>query len=101
MLIFTNVGFLSIIQDFRDPDTLIVRARFPEHIRNLFPVARVTKTAGRDYLYRALLPRQEVADMLKKYTEEMDYTNFKDSVDEPIYQRSCSEVWGVMRRYQK
>jgi len=101
MWVFTNKGFLSIIQDFRDPDTLIVRSRFPDHIQNLFPGARVTKTTSRDYLYRTLLPRQEVVDVLKKYTEEIDYTNFKDSVDEPVYQRACSEVWGIMRRYQK
>jgi hypothetical protein len=101
MWIFTNKGFLSIIQDFRDPDVLIVRSRFPDHIGHFFPDAKIAKTAGRDYLYRALLPRREVADALKKYTEEMDYTNFKDSVDEPIYQRACSEVWGIMRRHQK
>ncbi|MEI6314835.1 MAG: hypothetical protein WCO89_08200 [Syntrophus sp. (in: bacteria)] len=101
MWLFTNKGFLSIIQDFRDPDTLIVRSRFPDHIQSLFPDAKVTKTTSRDYLYRTLLPRQEVVEVLKKYTEEMDYTNFKDSVDEPIYHRACSDVWGIMRRYQK
>jgi hypothetical protein len=101
MWLFTDKGFLSIIQDFRDPDTLIVRSRFPDHIGHFFPDAEIVKTPGRDYLYRALLPRQEVAAALKKYTEEMDYTNFKDSLDEPIYQRACSEVWGIMRRFQK
>ncbi len=101
MLIFTNKGFLSIIQAFRDPDILIVRARFPDHIENLFPDAKITKTTSRDYLYRTLLPRQEVVETLKKYTEELDYTNFKDAVEEPLYQRACSEVWGIMRRYQK
>jgi predicted ATP-dependent Lon-type protease len=101
MWLFTNKGFLSVIQDFRDPDTLIVRSRFPGHIQNLFPDAKVTRTTSRDYLYRALLPRREVAEALKRYTEEMDYTNFKDSVDEPTYQRACLEVWGAVRRHQK
>jgi len=101
MWIFTDKAFLSIIQDFRDPDTLIVRARFPDHIRNIFPDALVTKTPGRDYLYRTLLPRGEVVERIKALVEGIDYPNFKDSVEEPLYQRACGEVWGILHRYQK
>jgi len=101
MWIFTDKAFLSIIQDFRDPDTLIVRARFPDHIRNIFPDALVTKTPGRDYLYRTLLPRGEVVERIKALTEGIDYPNFKDALEEPLYQRACGEVWGILHRYQK
>jgi len=101
MWIFTDKGFLSIIQDFRDPDTLIVRARFPDHIGAIFPDARVTKTPGRDYLYRTLLPRGEVTERLKTLIAGIDYTNFKDAVEEPLYSRACGEVWGILHRHQR
>ncbi len=101
MWIFTDKGFLAIIQDFRDPDTLIVRARFPDHIRNIFPDAKVTKTGGRDYLYRTLLPRGEVIEKIASLLTAIDYTSFKDAVEEPLYSRACEEVWGILHRYQK
>ncbi|MDI9569145.1 MAG: hypothetical protein QM278_00200 [Pseudomonadota bacterium] len=100
MWIFADQGYLSIIQDFRDPDTLIVRARFPDHIRNIFPDAQVTKTPGRDYLYRTLLPRGEVAERIKALVEGIEYSNFKDAVEAPLYQRACGEIWGILHRYQ-
>ena len=101
MWIFTNKGFLSIIQDWDNPGVMIIRARFPGHIKALFPDAKVKKTPERDYRYRAFIPREEVAERVKNLAEDIDYSNFKDSVRDPEYHHACTGVWSVMYRAQR
>ncbi len=101
MWLFTSTGFLSIVQDGDDPDRLIVRSRFPGHIRNLFPKAAVKRTPGRDYRYRASVPRSEVAAMAARQVEAIGYGNFKDSIGESGYHRACTDVWNTLYKHQR
>ncbi|PKN35643.1 MAG: hypothetical protein CVU61_02135 [Deltaproteobacteria bacterium HGW-Deltaproteobacteria-19] len=101
MWVFTNRGFLSVVQDHDDPDTLVVRSRFPGQIQALFPKATVSRTPGRDYLYRAFLPKAEVAEAIRREVEAIDYGNFKNSIGDDRYHDACLDVWTALYRHQK
>jgi hypothetical protein len=46
-------AFLSIVAHKNNAELLLVRARRPGDIENVFPEASVIKTPGYDYLFRA------------------------------------------------
>lgn len=101
MWLFTRTGFVSIVEHLDDPDILVVRSRFAGHIRRIFPNARVIKTPEADYLYRAYIPRHEVADAVKKAAEAIDYPNFKNAVGERAYHDACADVWATLYPHQR
>ena len=63
-------------------------------------VVEVDHTVTPDPELRAVEERYE-AEMAATLAEEIDYPNFKDAVEEPLYQRACGEIWGILHRYQK
>ena len=67
MWLYTHKGFLSIVQDFRDENQVMVRGKFKEDIHDYFPDAPVEIDTSIDYKYRAYLPREVVADRLRNY----------------------------------
>lgn len=102
MWLFTSFGMLSIVQSATDKSQLVVRSREPGVVEHLFPQAKVTQTAGRDYLYRAYLPRQQVADRVAQYVLDLAYGNFKDSIpmSKELYHDVCFKVWSNMAAIQ-
>ncbi|EAO3412054.1 hypothetical protein Q6I89_004403 [Salmonella enterica] len=100
MWFFGSEAFLSVVQHRQNPDILIVRARRPGHIEKMFPAANVVTIDGRDYQFRAELPREVVAIRMQQYVMEMTATNFKDSVKDKIYHDACFGVWNCMERIQ-
>src|SRR3954447_22785950 len=83
MWAFTRSSFLSLVADPDDPDMLTVRARNRGDIEKLFTAYTASMTPGRDYKYRCVIPRQEVAEALLSEVSKIDYASFKDSVSEP------------------
>lgn len=103
MWIFTSGSFLSIVHKApAKQDELLVRARRPGDIEKLFPNASVAETVGVDYLYRACIKRTEVAAVLAQQAAQLDYDNFKDSIDyaDRGLKQACSRVWGIMADLQ-
>lgn len=100
MWIFTNRGFLSIVEDRQQNGCLLVRAREREHLAALFPGREIAETPGRDYRFRTSVPRSEVSETLRREVESIHYPNFKDSLGDARYQQACHEVWKVMFNYQ-
>ena len=96
MWVFLKSSFLSIVMDPVENDTLVVRARFPGDITEVFPKAKVTRTPDRDYLYRAFIPRDEVANAMAHQVMNLDATNFKSSVKSPKHHDVYMKVWWVM-----
>ena len=84
MWIFLNDAFLSIVDKGGDGSTLLVRARQEGDIRRVFPNAEVTRTPGHDYLYRARIGRDEVAQAMAEAVKAITYPNFKGSVKDPL-----------------
>ncbi|MAT47368.1 MAG: hypothetical protein CMO35_08060 [Verrucomicrobiaceae bacterium] len=82
MWIFTNKGFLSIVEDRNDPERLLVRARYEGDIERHFGGAvEVLELEDSDYRFRAFLPREEVRTAIDRELSSLDYGNFKNSFD--------------------
>ena len=96
MWICDNEGFLSIVKNWNDEDTLLVRARSEEHIKNTFPYCEMFTDAEADYPYRAYINRDEVAEVIAMRLAEIDYTNFKDSVVDDDLHDAYVNMWQVM-----
>lgn len=91
-------AFLSIVAIPQNPELLKVRSRRPGDIDRLFPDATVSYTPGRDYLYRAEISRSDVSDVLAKLVAEIDYPNFKDSVDDRELHAAYGDLWRRMSK---
>lgn len=107
MWIFLNDGFFSIIEPPKGTpgDRLLVRARNRGDIERVFGLnVKVQRTPNRDYLYRALLDRTQVAVVIANHIAAIDYGNFKDSIPDQrefdLYHKACGQVWATMMNYQ-
>lgn len=106
MWIFLNDAMFSIVAPTqpKQPGRLLVRARFKGDIERHFSGAKVETTPGRDYRFRALIDRGEVASMLVQAARNLAYGNFKDSVphtkEHDARYHAYSGVWGVMKNAQ-
>ncbi len=101
MWICFSDAFLSIVEPVAGSDTLRVRARRRGDIERVFPTAKVSRTPGRDYLYRAELPRDQVSQVIAQHVAGIDYGNFKDSVPDKKLHDSYARFWGVMANLQE
>lgn len=100
MWIFAKQGFISVVVDRNNINNCIVRARFIGHIKAIFPKARVKETPEADYRFRATIKKEEVSRVVSEAVNNIDYTNFKNSLEEAKYHRACSTVWHDMYRIQ-
>lgn len=100
MWICTKFGFYSIVDAATEPHHLLVRARRKGDIERIFPDADVRMTQGRDYLYRAEIPRVEVAQRFFELLMEHDAHNFKASVKDRQLHDAYLKVWGVLGSLQ-
>lgn len=113
MWIFTEFGFLSVVQDERDPLRLLVRARceadLQSFVRTMEPTAgeplEPAHTPDADYAYRVSISRQAFARYMRAVVEAIDYPNFKGRVHErdpdPLRTDAYFSTWQAMRRLQQ
>jgi len=100
MWICLNNAFLSIVKKECGPNELLVRARRAGDIERVFPEAKVVKSPGTDYLFRAVLPSARVGDALAALAEGVDYPNFKGSVRDDRLHSAYNAFWGIHARLQ-
>jgi len=108
MWICLNNAFLSVVQPrpndlppgCKGADVLLVRARVHSHIEAVFPGATVVTTPSRDYLFRAFIPRDQVADVLAQQVMNLSYGNFKNSVQNHSLHEAYAGFWSIMYRLQ-
>jgi hypothetical protein len=67
----------------------------------VFPGAAVEVTPRADYLYRAVVSRGVVADVLAARVDDIDYPNFKNSVAKRFLHDLYLEVWFSWRSAQR
>lgn len=101
MWICLNDAFFSIVASDRDPEVLNVRARRRGDIEAHFPGQEVLAWKGRDYPFRAFVPRHVVAEILASQVRAITYPNFKDSVGDPRLHEVYADVWAVMAGLQR
>lgn len=80
MWVFLNHAMLSVVAHRTKPDHLLVRARLKGDLQRAFPGVKVQRTPDADYLYRAVVPRWAVAQVLADQVSAIDYPNFKGSI---------------------
>jgi hypothetical protein len=100
MWVCLNDAFLSIVCKDCPPASLLVRARRPGDIDRVFPAAKVQRTTDADYLFRAVVSRQDVVDALSVEIMRIDYDNFKNSVEADDLHEAYSKIWTVMAGLQ-
>ena len=93
-------SFLSIVAKDCAANELMVRARRPGDIEKCFPDAKVTRNTGSDYLYRAVLPRDVVKQAMVAMIDQIDYPNFKDTVEDRSLHAAYVGVWHAMAGLQ-
>src|SRR5258708_38267104 len=96
MWIMTNNSYLSIVSKDCGPAELLVRARRAGDIEKVFPNAKVTRQTNSDYLYRAILPRDEVKQALAAMIDLIDYPNFQNSVEDRSLHAAYVRVWSAI-----
>ena len=103
MWLFISKSFLSVVADKENPkgDRLLVRSRIAGGIEEVFPYANIMETPNADYRFRAWLPRSEVTQALSRYVEDLDYTNFKNSVEDKDRIKPLMSVWSTMHKHQE
>lgn len=92
-------GWLSIVAHRDKPHCLLVRARNENHIESYFPDADIYIIADADYPYRADIHRDVVADVMTEYVYDIQYDNYKNSVNEEELHDALISVWQTMYRY--
>ena len=103
MWLFTSKSFLSVVADKENPkgDRLLVRSRIAGDIEEVFPDANVMETRYADYLFRAWVSREKVNKAISEYVQNLDYINFKNSVEDQDRIRPLMRVWSTMYKHQE
>ena len=93
MWIGLNDGWLSIVANWNDDETLLVRARSESHIMAVFPDCDMFVLNNADYPYRAYIERRLVANEISKRLMATRYDNFKASVQDPKLYEMYTNIW--------
>lgn len=117
MWLFTKYGFYSVAEPLEEESkhrgtspVLLIRARRYEHLdalRERFPrqlgELTIWKNVGTDYQYRIIVSRSIWSDVVSKLTAEIDYSNFKDAVEELMpkskYLQALHKVWVTVYKF--
>ncbi len=106
MWVFFNDAFLSVVASDVDPSVFAVRARKRQDLLNAFPDCQPIKgKPAQDYAWRAFINRIEVEDLVLSRLRDLEYTNFKGSIDERTAEgeerhSAYLSVWSAMLRWQ-
>jgi len=98
-----NTGFVSVVKDKHDEygEILIVRARDKEILEELFPNYNILETPTADYKYRVFCGKADFAVLMLKRIMDIDYDNFKNSVEDRDLHHLYTQVWYEGFFYQK
>jgi len=107
MWVLTPRGFFSVVQDRGDANRLLVRTRVRtdlEALRDVLPGLEPTGYEGADYPWRAWVDRGDWARVLEAMCEEINYSNFKNTVaDRQGGSRAAiyRHVWTTLHRLER
>lgn len=71
----------------------LVRSRVKEHLSHYFPSSEIKEFEGTDYQYRIYLSEKQFEDFLKTLPDEINYTNFKSSVENSLLKTFYHSIW--------
>jgi len=101
MWLFTDKGFLSIVQHNTLSDCFQVKSRVIEPLEILWPDREVEVIDWADYRFRITIVKSEVLPVLMEVMASVGYTSFKDACrDDYNYHNALSRIWVEMYHYQ-
>ena len=101
MWLFTDKGFLSIVQHNQIEDCFQVKSRVAEPLEILWPDHEIEEIDWADYRFRITIPKAQVIPVLADQIGSIEYTSFKDqSRDDVGYFEALVRIWTEMYRYQ-
>ena len=101
MWIMGSDFFLSVVRKDCAPGQLLVRARREGDIERVFGRhVEVERDTTADYLFRARIPEEEVAEVMRREVLSISYGNFKDSVRDQALHDAYLTCWHAMARTQ-
>jgi hypothetical protein len=101
MWLCRNNAFLSIVKKDCPSGSLLVRARRPGDIEKVFgDNVKVTRSTDSDYLFRAIVPIEQVKMAMERAVEDITYDNFKSSVKDHALHMAYMKVWDAMAGLQ-
>ena len=94
MWVFTRSGFISVVENRDDQNTVLVRSRVRETLRGV-PGSQILHTPENDYPYRVVSDKQAFANWLAEQAKNVDYGNFKAACSDCSveYQDALHNVW--------
>jgi hypothetical protein len=93
--------FLSVVRKDCAPGQLLVRARREGDIERVFGShVEVERNTTADYLFRARIPEEEVAKVMRREVLNISYGNFKDSVRDQALHDAYLGCWQALARTQ-
>lgn len=96
MWICLNNSFVSIVQHPVYEHILVVRGRRHDDVMKFvdgFFYFDYEQTDKRDYRFRVCVYRSDLPQILAEHSSKIDYTNFKNSVEDDSLHDMYSEVW--------
>jgi len=101
MWVFSQDGFISVVDNGIKPGLLAARARDRQSLAVLAEMAEeeIEFTPSRDYQYRVYVTRELLEDFMKLTIETIDYPNFKDRLYTSRgkeFAHAAGGVWMVM-----
>ena len=97
MWIVTNKSFMSVVQDKKNQNLFVVRARINGDLEEfLGPNAIVLETDDSDYRFRSFVHKDIFAKKMTEHINSIDYTNFKDSIKDLDRKTWYTKIWSIM-----
>ena len=108
MWIFCKDGFVSVVQDWNNSTSVVVRGRNRDDLLNVAKAMKINPktvqtTPLNDYRYRFSATKRQWADYIYQCSIDIDYINFKGRVHEkidPLRNDAYMKCWGAMGEYQ-
>lgn len=100
MWVFTNKGFISVVQHREEKNVFIIRARAKKHLSDLFSKLKIETLPYADYRYRVYITKNKFKEFMDSYLDNLKYDNFKNSIEDSDYHDLCLGVWSKALDYQ-
>ena len=105
MWVFTESGFVSVIRHHSEAGNLVIRARDYKSLEGIANAIGldIEPTPGGDYPYRTVADDSAFATWLSKQVMRIDYTNYKDHMEEARghdFTDALHRVWTAMRQIE-
>lgn len=104
MYIYMNDCCFSVVKDKDTTGALLVRARrlrdfqrLNERLNGTGLKVSVKVTPNYDYQYRATIERSYFNDIMVEILYQIDYSDFKQSIDNPEYHHLMHEIHALTR----